>query len=203
MTETRRGRPRAYARPAVVLEAARLFWRYGYSGTSTRALAEATGLSSSSLYAAFGSKAGLFGEAVDTYAARYHAIFEQAVAEPRLGDAVDRLFTASVEEFTQDPAGHPGCLVGSAVMTDSPEVFDAVDHIARLRERDRLLLVERLERAAAEGEVPPGVDAEQVASLLLVLWDGLSVHATRGVRREQLLAMVHLARAVLAGHLEG
>ncbi|RAA21994.1 TetR/AcrR family transcriptional regulator, partial [Burkholderia multivorans] len=36
-----RGRPPAFERDQALLEAARLFWRHGYSGTSTRALTSA------------------------------------------------------------------------------------------------------------------------------------------------------------------
>ncbi|MBE8146005.1 helix-turn-helix transcriptional regulator [Brevibacterium casei] len=70
-----RGRPPEFDREHALLEAARLFWRRGYSGTSTRALTAAIGISSSSLYSAFGGKAGLFAEAVEVYADRYAEIY--------------------------------------------------------------------------------------------------------------------------------
>ncbi|MDN6748212.1 MAG: TetR/AcrR family transcriptional regulator, partial [Brevibacterium sp.] len=62
-----RGRPPEFDREAAVLEAARLFWRRGYSGTSTRDLTSAIGVSTSSLYSAFGSKAGVLEESVSFY----------------------------------------------------------------------------------------------------------------------------------------
>ncbi|RAG71632.1 TetR/AcrR family transcriptional regulator, partial [Burkholderia multivorans] len=86
-----------------MLEAARLFWRHGYSGTSTRALTSAIGISSSSLYAAFGSKAGLFAEAVEVYANRYAEIYRRAVASDAIGEVVETLLRESIIEFTQDP----------------------------------------------------------------------------------------------------
>src|SRR5690348_16822538 len=81
MIQPQRGRPRTFDRDQAILAAARLFWRYGYSGTSTRTLTEALGISTSSLYAAFGTKADLFEESVRRYAERYREIYQQAVTE--------------------------------------------------------------------------------------------------------------------------
>ena len=44
-----------------------LFWRHGFEGTSTSQLTAAMGVSPPSLYAAFGSKDGLYREAVALY----------------------------------------------------------------------------------------------------------------------------------------
>src|SRR3954470_21037735 len=95
------GRPRAFDRDVALREAARLFWRHGYSGTSTRTLTTALGISSSSLYATFGTKAELFDEAVRTYALRYSAIYERAVAEPAIGRVIERVLMDSIDEFSR------------------------------------------------------------------------------------------------------
>ncbi|WP_407547722.1 helix-turn-helix domain-containing protein [Streptomyces sp. Pv4-95] len=54
----------AVEKAAESVDAARLFRRRGYSGMSTRDLTAAVGRSSSSLYAVFGSKAGLYERAL-------------------------------------------------------------------------------------------------------------------------------------------
>jgi hypothetical protein len=59
VTVRTRGRPPAFGLERAILDAARLFWRRGCSGTSTRALTAALGPSASILYAVFGHKAGL------------------------------------------------------------------------------------------------------------------------------------------------
>ncbi|WP_284433065.1 TetR/AcrR family transcriptional regulator [Streptomyces sp. TUS-ST3] len=59
MTVRTRGRPPAFGRERAILDAARLFWRRGCSGTSTRALTAALGPSAAILYGVFGHKAGL------------------------------------------------------------------------------------------------------------------------------------------------
>ncbi|MEK8143741.1 TetR/AcrR family transcriptional regulator [Streptomyces sp. M10(2022)] len=63
------GRPRTFDLEAVLEAAMLLFWEQGYEATSLTQLREATGLSSASLYGAFGSKEGLFEKAVEHYIA--------------------------------------------------------------------------------------------------------------------------------------
>lgn len=196
-----RGRPRAFDRDRAVLEAARLFWRRGYSGTSTRALTAALGLSTSSLYAAFGSKAGLFEEAVRTYAERYREIYERAVAEPDFGAVVARVLVDSVQEFTQPGDRHPGCLVTSAVMTDSTSTLDTAVYMAELHAANERLLRARAERAVREGHLAAGCDPASLTGLVQSLWHGLSARSTLGTPREELLASARLGHELIRLHL--
>ncbi|AHH97418.1 hypothetical protein KALB_4054 [Kutzneria albida DSM 43870] len=195
--ERHRGRPRAFDRDDAVLAAARLFWRHGYSGTSTRALTTALGLSTSSLYAAFGSKAGLFEEAVRTYTERYREIYQRAVAEKDIPSVVKRLLTCSVHEFTQPSDTHPGCLTSSAVMTDSTSTLDISAYFAELEDFNEQALRARIERAIQDGELAAGPSAAVLAKLIQSLWHGLSVQANLGADREDLLAAAHLAHKLI------
>ncbi|MBC2875443.1 MULTISPECIES: TetR/AcrR family transcriptional regulator [Streptomyces] len=193
MTSPTRGRPRSFDRDRAILDAARLFWRSGYSGTSTRALTAALGLSTSSLYAAFGSKAGLFEEAVRTYAERYREIYRRAVAEPDLRTVVERVLVDSVHEFTQPEDVHPGCLLSSAVMTDSTSTLDTSAHYAELHTWNERALRARVEQAVRDGEITAATDAAALAGLVQSVVHGLSVQARLGAAREELLATARLA----------
>jgi TetR/AcrR family transcriptional regulator, copper-responsive repressor len=193
MSERVIGRPRTFDREDAVLAAARLFWRRGYSGTSTRALSSALGLSTSSIYAAFGSKAGLFEETVRTYAERYREIYQEACEERDIGSVVERVLTLSIEEFTQPSDRHPGCLVSSAVMTDMPDTVDTHAYATELHESNEQLLRLRIERAREEGQLVPDVDAAVLAGLVQSLWHGLSARSNQGVGREELLAIARMA----------
>ncbi|MFC9442598.1 MULTISPECIES: TetR/AcrR family transcriptional regulator [unclassified Brevibacterium] len=192
-----RGRPPEFDREHALLEAARLFWRRGYSGTSTRALTAAIGISSSSLYSAFGSKAGLFAEAVEVYADRYAEIYRSAVAADSIGEAVDELLRESVIEFTQDPAEHPGCMVTSAIMTDSAETIEAAGHIAAMQEEGARLLEERFARGLAAGELVAGSSPTALADAVQAVWHGLSAQSNQGVGRDRLLAAAGTATHAL------
>ncbi|MFJ2555932.1 MULTISPECIES: TetR/AcrR family transcriptional regulator [unclassified Streptomyces] len=201
MTESNRGRPRAFDRDRAVLDAARLFWRRGYSGTSTRALTAALGLSTSSLYAAFGSKAGLFEEAVRTYAERYREIYQQAVAENDVRTVIERILTDSVHEFTQPGDTHPGCLISSAVMTDSTSTLDTSAYIAELHSSNEQALLVRIERAIQDGELAVGTDPAVLTGLIQSVWHGLSVRSNDDAARAGLLATAHLAHQLICRQL--
>ncbi|MEU7168111.1 TetR/AcrR family transcriptional regulator [Streptomyces morookaense] len=197
MTRPTRGRPPAFDRDRVILDAARLFWRHGYSGTSTRALTAALGLSTSSLYAAFGSKAGLFEEAVRTYAERYREIYRRAVAEKDLPTVVERVLIDSVHEFTQPSDVHPGCLLSSTAMTDSTDTLDAGAYYAELHGWNERTLLARIEQAVQDGELTGGTDAAALTGLVQSVVHGLSVQASLGADREDLLVTAQLAHELI------
>ncbi|NUQ95230.1 MAG: TetR/AcrR family transcriptional regulator [Streptomyces sp.] len=201
MPQRNRGRPRAFDRDRAVLDAARLFWRRGYSGTSTRALTASLGLSTSSLYAAFGSKAGLFEEAVRTYAERYREIYQQAVAEKDVRTVLDRILTDSVHEFTRPSDTHPGCLIGSAVMTDSTSTLDTSAYVAELHRANEQALLVRIEQAVQDGELVAGTDAVVLTGLVQSVWHGLSVRSNLDATREDLLAAARLAHRLICRQL--
>lgn len=196
-----RGRPRAFDRDRAILDAARLFWRRGYSGTSTRDLTAALGLSTSSLYAAFGSKAGLFEEAVRTYAERYREIYRRAVAEKGLRTVIDHLLIDSVDEFTRPSDVHPGCLLSSAAMTDSTSTLDTSAHYTELQGWNERALLARIERAIQDGELVAGTDAAALTGLVQSVVHGMSVQANLGATRENLLATAQLAHELICRQL--
>jgi AcrR family transcriptional regulator len=65
--EKSRGRPRSFDRDAALAAAMQVFWRRGYDGASMAELTGEMGINAPSLYAAFGSKEGLFQEALRLY----------------------------------------------------------------------------------------------------------------------------------------
>jgi AcrR family transcriptional regulator len=187
------GRPRAFDRDDALRRAAHLFWRHGFSGTSTRMLTAALGISSSSLYAAFGTKADLFDEAVRAYALRYSAIYDRALEEPTATGAIERLLSESVIEFTRTDEGHPGCLTSSAVMSDTSSTLDVRTFVAELQRADEARLRQHLERAAHEGTLSGAVDPSALAELVQTIWHGLSTRAELGASRDELARATGLA----------
>jgi TetR/AcrR family transcriptional regulator, copper-responsive repressor len=197
MTTRSPGRPRAFDRDLALREAARLFWRHGYSGTSTRTLTTALGISSSSLYATFGTKAELFDEAVRTYARRYSAIYERAVAEPAIGRVIERVLMDSIDEFSRSADGHPGCLTSSAAMADTSATLDVRTYVADLQRSDEARLRARIERAVLDGDLAATTDPAALAELVQTVWQGLSARSELGATREQLVGVAGLALTLL------
>src|ERR1700761_2329810 len=90
------GRPRAFDRDAALHAAMLLFWEKGFLATSMNDLCDAMGIRSPSLYAAFGSKEGLFAEAVQRYnAGADQLIWDHITDGPTAKDGVRSVLMAA------------------------------------------------------------------------------------------------------------
>src|SRR5690554_7860215 len=61
-------RPPSYDRDTALAKAVSLFWHKGYHGSSMKQIEQALDMRPGSIYATFGSKDGLFSEALANYA---------------------------------------------------------------------------------------------------------------------------------------
>jgi AcrR family transcriptional regulator len=165
------GRPRAVELDDAVLAAVACFREHGYDSTSVRDLEAATGLKATSLYNAFGSKAGLFNAALD----RYHRdVVERRVNEhlrPALGLAGIRSFLVST--YTVEPLPTHGCLVASSAAEFAdldPRARERVEHSLHLT---RDALARSLEASRQAGEIDPVIDLAAAADALLIFYEGM------------------------------
>lgn len=171
------GRPREFDRARALRCAMRAFWKYGgYERTSISQLTEAMGISSPSLYAAFGSKRELYDEAVGLYAERPGTPLTAALTEATAYDFATRLLDAAIVDCTKK--GQPkGCLVNT-----DPVLVDR-------RDNGRTVIAERLAQAINEGDLPISADPEALAEYLIIVINGLSTRARDGVTRPELRAV--------------
>src|SRR5689334_11488531 len=110
------GRPREFDPGKVLDEAIAVFSRNGYSATSVSDLTAALGLSSGSIYKAFGDKRGVFMAALERYVQVRDRNLEERLATARTGREKIRTVLASYAESSHGECGRAGCLVvGSAV----------------------------------------------------------------------------------------
>ncbi len=154
----------------------RLFWRHGYEGVSVADLTSAIGIAPPSLYAAFGSKAGLYREALDLYAGLPGALDGMEGAET-LGQAVTGLLDAAIRAVTAEDRG---CMISTGLVEGATEQQDLARELGDRRRalRDRIadslsLWVERSE-------------AERLAAYLSAVQQGMSVQARDGATAEEL-----------------
>ena len=83
------GRPREFDECTALDAAMGVFWKNGYEGTSLTDLTDAMGINRPSLYAAFGSKEGLFRRVMDRYSQRARGAVEICQAEKTARDFVE------------------------------------------------------------------------------------------------------------------
>lgn len=191
-----RGRPRGFDRTEALERAMRLFWSKGYGGASLAELTEAMGINAPSLYAAFGSKDALFREAVAHYSERHGVeIWRALEVAPSAREAIERFLLATAEAYSM-PGDPPGCLIVLGAQYGLGD-DNAADCELRARRRENLhRIAGRLERAVAEGELPPQFTVKKVAAFYLSVQTGMSVLARDGVDRDTLEAV---ARGAMLG----
>ncbi|HEX7239266.1 MAG TPA: TetR/AcrR family transcriptional regulator [Longimicrobiaceae bacterium] len=159
-------------RENIVRRAAELFNRQGYAGASMSDVMAATGLQKGGIYRHFESKEALALEAFDYAVRRMAERFTAALAGR--SHAVDRLraVVGVYATIPEDPPVPGGCPVMNAAIEND-------DGNPALRERARKamdglrgLIVRNVRDGARRGEVRPGVDAEEVATVLVSLMEG-------------------------------
>jgi AcrR family transcriptional regulator len=161
----------------------RAFWECGgYDRTSISQLTDAMGISSPSLYAAFGSKRELYDEAVELYAQRPGTPLTLALTAATAYDFATCLLDAAILDCTKK--GQPkGCLVNM-----DPLLVDR-------RDNGRAVIAKRLAQAIDEGDLPTSADPEVLAEYLIIVINGLSTRARDGTTRRELRAVAATAMA--------
>jgi TetR/AcrR family transcriptional repressor of nem operon len=177
-------RPREFDEQAVLDAASDVFWTKGYEATSTRDLTARTGLTPSSMYAAFGDKRGLFRRALDHYLNRLREKMAHLEATASPGQAITGFFDDTIERSLED-ALQRGCMLVNSALEASPQDAEFRSTIAR-----ELNLIEEFFRsrfvAGQEcGDVSRAHPAEDAGRQLLAVLLGVRVLAR--VRPERLL----------------
>jgi AcrR family transcriptional regulator len=184
-----RGRPREFCVEHALATALRVFWRKGYEGTSLTDLTEAMGITRPSLYAAFGNKESLFRKALDLYEREKLEYIGKALTEPTARRVAEVLLRGAVGNVCSSQEPH-GCLGVITSVTCGEEAQSIREEVIERGKLARRALVERLERAKHEGDLPVHVDAEGLTSLLIAMLQGISIQAGAGASREDLGRLV-------------
>lgn len=186
------GRPRTFCTEKALDSAMQVFWRKGYEGASMVDLTTAMGINSPSLYAAYGSKEGLFRAVLERYEARRDMFMAEVFAAPSAKD-VASLFLHGVADFAADTGGQnpPGCLLLQSGMTCGDS--DIPDELARHRAIKEKALCERFARARAEGDLPESTEPSALARYVMAVANGMCVQAASGATLEDLHAVADVA----------
>lgn len=189
-----RGRPRSFDREQALDQAMRVFWSKGFAGASMSDLTGAMGIASPSLYTAFGSKEGLYREAIHHYVAVHEADFWGVMNAPTARESVEGLLRKAAEAFST-PDSPQGCMVLQTAMEGDELSPDLASSLCDLRSSNAATIARRVQRGIEEGDVAAGTDARAVADFYATVHKGLSVSAKGGASREELDSVVTSAMA--------
>lgn len=190
----RTGRPLSFDRATALEQAMLTFWRYGYESTSIVDLTTAMGITTPSLYAAFGDKKRLFLEAVRLYAGDPEATASAIADAPTAYAAARSMLTAAAELYTGDTTPS-GCLLTSATASGSAASADVQQVVALIRGTTEARLRDRIERDMTGDLLPATTDAASLSGLVMAVMLGMSALARDGVDRAGLFAIVSSAMA--------
>lgn len=162
----------------------RLFWRHGYEGVSVADLTSAIGIAPPSLYSAFGSKAGLYREALDRYEAGPGLLdMDRVAASGELAGAVRALLEGAIRSVTH-PERERGCMVSSGLVMCHPDQGLIADDVAARRAALQARIAMALQPFSSEEETP------RLARHMAAVMQGLSVQAIDGATTEDLQQVV-------------
>src|SRR5262245_19866457 len=188
----RTGRPRAFCLDEALAKAMPIFWRKGYEGTSIADLTEAMGINPPSLYAAFGSKEGLFQAVLDRYEQERKDDLDKILSAPTARATAEQYLMKVAEGATNTDGKHPpGCLI---IQTGQSCADAAIPEMStRLRASKEAALRDRFERARKEGDLPKSSDAAALARYLMTVANGMFMQATAGATEKELREVARLA----------
>lgn len=187
MPSTRsRGRPRSFDRGAALFKALAVFWKRGYELASVTELCRAMGINAPSLYAAFGSKAGLFLEAVAFYEEHYWAAPSRRFMEEKDFYLAVRRFFSEAAHILLSPDTPCGCMVVLAAVNISEQEEGVIHTVQQLRLATKNMFASKISQAVKEGQLPADTAIDTLAGALNTFLEGMSLQVRNGMGVEEL-----------------
>lgn len=183
------GRPLGYVRDDVLDAAMHVFWRHGYEAASLNELTRAMGITSPSLYAAFGDKRSLFREALDRYLTRARRAEDIIDAASCARTAAQDLMEGAAVTYTGIDTP-PGCMLASSAIAYSDAASEVGEELADIRRAIEAHLLARFQSAVSTGELPANTDVEALAGTVVATIHGISTLARDGASREKLFRII-------------
>ncbi|WP_322014639.1 TetR/AcrR family transcriptional regulator [Paraburkholderia sp. J12] len=190
-------RPREFDEDTVLDAAVYRFWRYGYEATSVRELAQDMGITSASLYNAFGDKRSLFERALAHYV---ETSFGDRVSRFELNlsprEAIRAFFEEIIDCSIRD-GDRKGCLLVNSALEVAPHDAAFQTLIAGVLVKVEAFFRRCLIAGQRTGEISTAQSADDLARLLLGVHLGLRVLARSRPERALMVGMVRPALALL------
>ncbi len=192
-------RPRGFDEAAALEAAMNCFWAHGFRMTSIRRLATAMGVTSASLYNAFGDKRALYRRALEHYVERSFGdrVYRfEGHLPPR--DAITAFFKEIVERSLAD-SERKGCmLVNSAVELD---LYDAESRraISEVLEQVEAFFGRCVAAGQRDQTIASVHSSKDIARMLLGILLGIRVLARSRPERDLLEGLVRPVFDVLSG----
>ncbi|MGH8621135.1 MAG: TetR/AcrR family transcriptional regulator [Burkholderiales bacterium] len=167
------GRPREFDSDTALERAMQAFWAKGFKATSLDDLCAATGLSRSSLYAAFGGKRALLHRSLNRYEEQGIARITAALSRPVPIRQAVADFVANLIERIVSGSGRTGCFIGNCAAELARQDRATAVRVRRSLERIEAVFRDALVRARSRGEIAKSADVDATARFIVAGIQGL------------------------------
>lgn len=191
-------RPREFDEVAVLHAAIQCFWSGGYEATSVRHLVEKTGMTSASLYNAFGNKRSLYNRALEQYVEESIADRIRRCEELAPREAIGQFFAEILRRSLGD-RHRKGCMLVNAAVDMAPHDPDFQKVVAGVLVHIERFFLSCIRVGQADGTITRSLPAERLAQHLLGVLMGVRVLARVRPERALLEGVVAPALAILDG----
>jgi TetR/AcrR family transcriptional regulator, transcriptional repressor for nem operon len=190
-------RPREFDEARVLEAAGAAFWAKGFEATTTRDLTECTGLTQSSIYAAFGDKRGIFMRSLRYYLESIlHERIVRLETTKSPGEAIVRFFKEIVDRSLAD-VQHRGCMLVNASLEVTAADPDLQRYVTAETSKIEQFFLRCVIAGQKSGEIPSNSNAENHARHLLAVLLGLRVLARIRPDEDLLKGLVEPALATI------
>jgi len=189
-------RPREFDEAQVLQRAMEQFWKLGYERTSTRELTSATGLTTASLYNAFGSKRSLYQRALHHYVEQSVAARIARCDQISPVEAIELFFEEVIGRSVLDP-NRKGCMLVNAALEVSGADEEMQIEVAEVFTRIREFFFRSVERGHRDSTIDSRLDASDMATAFLGAMLGIRVLARSQPEAALLRAVVRPLLAML------
>lgn len=166
-----------FDRRAVVEKATDLYWEKGFHATSMRNLQEVIDMRPGSIYASFGSKEGLFKEALQHYAHLSMAQLEACAKQTASPITALKQFFNSVVIDSRQTAPSSMCMLVKTISELTEDNSELLSEAKRLLAAVEQSFQQILESAKEQGELSQSENTERLARYLQMQMMGLRAYA--------------------------
>jgi TetR/AcrR family transcriptional regulator, transcriptional repressor for nem operon len=190
-------RPREFDEDTALEAATQRFWNKGYEATSMRDLADRTGMTTPSLYNAFGDKKAIYRLVLDRYVRQALEACSTIFGgdDPPLR-ALERYFDAIIQESLADGL-HKGCFLVNTALEVAPHDQDFRDVVTEVFDEIQKRIRGCVAAGQRDGSILTAQPPADIARLALSTVLGLRVLARSNPDRELLSGVVRPFFALL------
>lgn len=185
----RMARPREFDEEKVLALAVEHFWEHGYEATSIRDLAQVMGLTTASIYNAFGDKRAVYRKALDFYVERsFVDRVGRFETKPRR-EAIEAFFAEIIERSLGD-SKRKGCMLVNSALEVAPHDPEFQRVVAEVLVQVEAFFTRSVHAGQSDGTIGRRQSAADMGRALLGTLLGIRVLARTRPERELLEGLV-------------